>query len=180
MNEIYDFVIVGGGSAGAAIAARLTEDPTCSVALIEADQRPPDLASVPAACVGLHLNPETDWMFTADPGRGGLGLREQRMPAPRGRMLGGSSSLNYLAWVRGHPGDYDHWCARGAIGWSYADVLPLFRKIEDFSPISEIAVDPDAHGQGGPAGVTGARACLASGAGVRRSGGGGGHPARGL
>jgi choline dehydrogenase len=93
-------------------------------------------------------------MFTADPGRCGLGLRDQRMPVPRGRMLGGSSSLNYLAWVRGHPGDYDHWCARGAIGWSYADVLPLFRKIEDFTPISEIAVDPDAHGQGGPVGVT--------------------------
>jgi choline dehydrogenase len=154
MDEIYDFVIVGGGSAGAAIAARLTEDPTCSVALIEAGQRPPDLASVPAACTSLQLDPETDWMFTADPGRCGLGLRDQRMPVPRGRMLGGSSSLNYLAWVRGHPGDYDHWSSRGAIGWSYADVLPLFRKIEDFIPTNEITVDADAHAQGGPVGVT--------------------------
>ena len=100
MSEIYDFIIVGGGSAGAAIAARLTEDLTCSVALIEAGQRPPDLASVPAACVGLQLNPETDWMFTADPGRGGLGLREQRMPVPRGRML---SRLPRLLRQSPHP-----------------------------------------------------------------------------
>jgi choline dehydrogenase len=154
MNDLYDFIVVGGGSAGAAIAARLSEDPGCTVALLEAGEKPPEAASIPAACASLQLNPETDWMFTADPGRCGLGLREKRMQAPRGRMLGGSSSINYMAWVRGHPGDFDHWAERGATGWSYADVLPLFRKIEDFVPTNEITVDGDAHGQGGPVGVT--------------------------
>jgi choline dehydrogenase len=154
MNETYDFIVVGGGSAGAPIAARLSEDPSCTVALVEAGDKPPEFASIPAACPALQLNPETDWMFTADPGRCGLGLRERRMQAPRGRMLGGSSSINYMAWVRGHPGDFDRWAELGASGWSYADVLPVFRKMEDFHPTNEIGVDGDAHGQGGPVGVT--------------------------
>ncbi|HEY2177979.1 MAG TPA: GMC family oxidoreductase N-terminal domain-containing protein [Caulobacteraceae bacterium] len=154
MSDIYDFIIVGGGSAGAAIAARLSEDPAIRVALVEAGERPPEAEQIPAACAGLQLNPETDWMFTADPGRCGLGLRERRMQAPRGRMLGGSSGINYMAWVRGHPGDFDHWATRGATGWGYADVLPFFRKMEDFVPTNQISVDGGAHGQGGPVGVT--------------------------
>ncbi len=154
MSEIYDFIIVGGGSAGATIAARLSEDPAVRVALIEAGDRPPEHEQIPAACASLQLDPETDWMFTADPGRCGLGLLGRRMQVPRGRMLGGSSAINYMAWVRGHPGDFDHWAERGATGWSYAEVLPFFRKMEDFTPTNEITVDGDAHGQGGPVGVT--------------------------
>ncbi|MGH7025466.1 MAG: GMC family oxidoreductase [Caulobacteraceae bacterium] len=154
MGETYDFVIVGGGSAGAAIAARLSEDPAVSVALIEAGERPPEIGQIPAACAGLQLNQETDWMYTADPGRCGLGLLGRRMQVPRGRMLGGSSGINYMAWVRGHPGDFDHWAERGATGWSYADVLPLFRKMEDFVATNQITVDGGAHGEGGPVGVT--------------------------
>jgi choline dehydrogenase-like flavoprotein len=154
MTDTYDFIIVGAGSAGAPLAARLSEDPTCTVALLDAGDRPPEESRIPAACPTLQLNPETDWMFTADPGRCGLGLREHRMQVPRGRMLGGSSSINYMGWMRGHPGDFDHWAERGATGWSYADVLPLFRKMEDFTPTNEITVDGDAHGHGGPVGVT--------------------------
>ncbi|HVF92883.1 MAG TPA: GMC family oxidoreductase N-terminal domain-containing protein [Sphingomonas sp.] len=148
-----DIVIVGGGSAGAVLAARLSEDPGISVALIEAGGRPPARESMPAACASLQLDPETDWMMTGDPGRGGLGFTNRRMPVPRGKMLGGSSGINYMVFVRGHPGDFDNWAALGADGWSHADVAPLFKRMEDFAPSNEIVSDPDVHGRGGPVGV---------------------------
>src|SRR6478609_2623861 len=131
MADQFDFVVVGGGSAGAVIAARLSEDPACRVALIEAGERPPEISSMPVACGAMQLNPDVDWMYTADPGKkAGLGLNGRRVPVPRGKMLGGSSSINYMMYVRGHPGDFDSWAAGGATGWSYNDVLPYFRKSE--------------------------------------------------
>ncbi len=154
MSDTFDYVIVGGGSAGAVIASRLSEDPNCSVALVEAGDRPPDHELMPAAVASLQLDPNTDWMLTADPGRAGLGLRENIMPVPRGKMLGGSSALNYMAYVRGHPGDFDKWAELGAAGWAYDDVLPYFVKSENFNPSNAITVDPDAHGTGGPLGVS--------------------------
>src|SRR5215472_16290650 len=114
MSEQFDFVIVGGGSAGAVIASRLSEDPSCRVALIEAGDRPPAVSAMPIACASMQLNPETDWMYTADPDKAGLGLNGRRVPVPRGKMLGGSSSLNYMMYVRGHPGDFDSWAEGGA------------------------------------------------------------------
>ena len=134
MSESFDFVVVGGGSAGAVIASRLSEDPSCRVALIEAGERPPEVSLMPVAPAAMQLNPATDWMYTADPGKAGLGLNGRRVPVPRGKMLGGSSSLNYMMYVRGHPGDFDSWAAGGATGWSYAEVLPYFRKSEDWRP----------------------------------------------
>jgi choline dehydrogenase-like flavoprotein len=154
MSDVFDFIVVGGGSSGAVIAARLTEDPACRVALIEAGGRPPPRELIPAACASLQLDPETDWMGTADPGRAGLGLHGRRMLSARGRMLGGGSGINYMVHVRGHPGDFDGWAARGATGWSYAEVLPFFRKSEDFDAGGEAGVDPGAHGEGGPMGVS--------------------------
>ena len=76
MAETFDFVVVGAGSAGAVIAARLSEDPSCRVALLEAGGRPPAEELIPAACPTLQKNPATDWMYTADPGGCGLGLSE--------------------------------------------------------------------------------------------------------
>ncbi len=154
MSTQYDFVIVGGGSAGAVLAARLSEDPSVRVALIEAGGKPPAHEVMPAAVGSLQLDPTTDWMYTADPGNAGLGLVGNVMPVPRGKMLGGSSGINYMAYVRGHPGDFDAWAAKGATGWSYADVLPYFIKSEDLAPSNEISVDSAAHGTGGPLGVS--------------------------
>ena len=109
---------------------------------------------MPAASPALQQNPQTDWMYTADAGQCGLGLTDGRMMVPRGRMLGGSSGINYMAYVRGHPGDFDSWAAGGAAGWSYGEVLPYFKKSEGLAPSGDIIVDPDAHNAGGPLGVS--------------------------
>ena len=154
MSETFDFVVVGGGSAGAVVAARLSEDPTCRVALLEAGERPPDVELMPVACAAMQMNPATDWMYTADPGRAGLGLRGRRVPVPRGKMLGGSSGLNYMAYVRGHPADFDSWAEAGATGWSYAEVLPYFRKSEGLAPCDEVVIDQPAHNDAGPLAVS--------------------------
>jgi len=154
MGSTFDYVIVGAGSAGAVIAARLSEDPTVRVCLLEAGEAPPMAEIVPAAVASLQNNPATDWMYNGDPGGVGKGLVGGQMMVPRGKMLGGSSGINYMAYVRGHPGDFDAWAAGGAEGWSYADVLPYFRKAEGFVDSPELNADPDAHGADGPLGVS--------------------------
>lgn len=154
MAEQFDFIVVGGGSAGAVIASRLSEDPSCRVALIEAGERPPEVSALPIAPPAMQLNPATDWMYTADPGNAGLGLNGCRVPVPRGKMLGGSSGINYMMYVRGHPGDYEAWAEEGATGWSYAEVLPYFRKSEGLAGSEDILIDAAAHNTTGPLGVS--------------------------
>ena len=149
-----DFIVVGAGSAGAVIASRLSEDPSCRVVLVEAGGPPPEHEQMPLAAAALQLDPETDWMYRGDPGRGGRGMNNHRVNVPRGKMLGGSSGINYMAYVRGHPGDFDRWETLGAEGWGYANVLPYFKKSERLNPSNEVHLDRDAHGMDGPLGVS--------------------------
>ncbi len=150
----FDYVVVGAGSAGAVVAARLTEDPDVTVCLLEAGGAPPPAELMPAAVASLQNDPSTDWMFTGDAGGVGKGLVGGRMMVPRGKMLGGSSGINYMAYVRGHPGDFDAWAAGGAEGWSYDEVLPYFLKAEGFVHSTDLHPDLEAHGSDGPVGVS--------------------------
>ncbi|CAN7585303.1 GMC family oxidoreductase N-terminal domain-containing protein [Terrabacter sp. LjRoot27] len=154
MGTTYDYVIVGAGSAGAVVAARLSEDPQVRVCLLEAGGPPPPAELVPAAVASLQNDPATDWMYNGDPGGVGKGLVGGQMMVPRGKMLGGSSGLNYMAYVRGHPGDFDAWAASGADGWSYEEVLPYFLKSEGFVDSPELHPDREMHGHHGPVGVS--------------------------
>jgi len=122
----HDYVIVGAGSAGCVLANRLTEDPTCTVALLEAGgrDRSPNVR-IPAAFTKLFAT-RYDWNYTTGPQEH---LSGRRMYWPRGRGLGGSSSINAQMWVRGHPADFDAWAAT-CPGWSYRDVLPYFQRAE--------------------------------------------------
>ncbi|WP_432154020.1 GMC family oxidoreductase [Streptomyces tricolor] len=145
----YDYVIVGAGAAGCVLAARLSEDPDVRVALIEAGG--PDSAQeihVPAAFPQLFKS-DLDWDLDSDP-EPGLGGR--RTYLPRGRMFGGSSSMNAMIYIRGSRADYDGWAAAGATGWSYAEVLPYFKRSED----NERGEDAF-HGVGGPLTVSDGR-----------------------
>ena len=128
MADTFDYVIVGAGSAGCILANRLSADGKHSVCILEAG--PPDrniFIHIPAGFVKNLGNPSIDWMYQAEPGAH-IGGRE--MPVPRGKTLGGSSSINGMIYNRGQRMDYDLWAQLGNRGWGYADVLPYFKRCE--------------------------------------------------
>ncbi|MGK2941667.1 MAG: GMC family oxidoreductase [Immundisolibacter sp.] len=128
MKQEFDYIIVGAGSAGCVLANRLSADPNNRVLLIEAGGRDNRLAMrMPLAMMSLILNPEVTWAFETEPEPH---CHDRRLPIPRGRVLGGSSSINAMLYARGHPLDYDEWRDMGLDGWGYADLLPYFKRSE--------------------------------------------------
>ncbi len=143
----YDYIVVGAGSAGCVIANRLSENPANRVLLLEAGGRDINpMIHIPLLCGVLYPSRMSNWSYKSEPDPN---LNGREIPVPRGKTLGGSSSINGMVYIRGHARDYDIWRQLGCEGWSYQDVLPYFRKSE-----SHLDRSDDFHGAGGPLRVT--------------------------
>ncbi|VEN57080.1 unnamed protein product [Callosobruchus maculatus] len=147
LRQSYDFIVVGGGSAGAVVANRLSENPYWNILLLEAGPDEVSLTDLPLMFPTLQLT-FLDWQYKTEPGENYcLGLRNKRCNWPRGKVLGGSSVLNAMLYIRGNKKDYDRWRDLGNPGWGYEDVLPYFKKSEDMR-IPELR-DDYYHGKNG-------------------------------
>ena len=143
-----DFIVIGAGSAGATIAARLSEGGAHRVLLLEAGTEGSDFfwSRIPVGVSKMIDNPAVNWCFSSEPDEGSGG---RRIEVPRGKMLGGSSSINGMVYIRGQPQDYDHWAQLGNRGWSWEDVLPVFRRMERYEGGSDAL-----RGRNGPLRIT--------------------------
>ncbi len=146
-DSAFDYIIVGAGTAGCVLAGRLAEDPNVRVCVLEAggDERTPAV-SVPALVAAAIGTKRLNWGFETVPQPA---LNGRRIPQPRGRVVGGSGSINGMAYSRGHPRDYDDWAAAGATGWDFAHVLPYFTRSENNEDFPASVF----HGRGGPMNV---------------------------
>src|SRR5881227_142791 len=138
----FDYIVVGGGTAGCVLANRLSQDPDVSVLLLEAGGKDNWIwIHIPVGYLYCIGNPRTDWCFLTQP-ETGLGGRS--IGYARGRVLGGCSSINVMIYMRGQSRDWDHWAALGNRGWGWDDVLPVFKSLEDYERGSA-----DGYGAGG-------------------------------
>ena len=128
--QTYDYIVVGAGSAGAAVANRLSADPSNKVLLLEAGRASHPWSFIPIGMARLITNPAANWLYSSEPEASTNG---RRLPVPRGKLLGGSSSINGMVFVRGQAQDFDTWAQMGNRGWSYAEVLPFFKRMESYT-----------------------------------------------
>jgi choline dehydrogenase-like flavoprotein len=148
VTDTFDFVVVGAGSGGCAVAGRLSEDPGTSVALLDAGGRNDNwVVTTPGAMILMISGKVNNWAFNTVPQKG---LNGRIGYQPRGKGLGGSSAINAMVYIRGHRADYDEWASLGNPGWAYGDVLPYFKRSEDNAEL-----DGEYHGKGGPLHVQG-------------------------
>jgi choline dehydrogenase len=145
-TETYDYIVVGAGSAGAVVANRLSADPRHRVLLLEAGPASHHWSRIPLGYAKLLHNPAANWCYSSEPEASTNG---RRIHVPRGRILGGSSSINGCAFVRGQAQDFDTWAQMGNRGWAYKDVLPFFKRMESFEGGDDLY-----HGREGPLRVT--------------------------
>ncbi|MFT5445573.1 MAG: choline dehydrogenase [Gammaproteobacteria bacterium] len=143
----YDYIVVGAGSAGSVIANRLTANGRYRVLVLEAGAKSHFWSPIPVGFAKLIDNPAANWLYDSEPEDS---TRGRRIPIPRGKLLGGSSSINGMVFVRGQSHDFDHWAQLGNRGWSYDDVLPFFRQMESY----EGGGDDKLRGRDGPLKVT--------------------------
>lgn len=152
LNQQYDYIIVGAGAAGCVLANRLSENPNITVLLIETGGRDnnPNIYK-PRALNKLHMDPYVDWVYSSIPQSNScLALKDQKSIWPSGKVVGGSTALNGMMFVRGNREDYDKWAEMGAKGWSYEDVLPYFKKMETYNGLDG---DSGYRGYSGPLNV---------------------------
>ena len=145
-QHAVDYIVVGAGSAGAALACRLSEGGRYQVLLLEAGGETHPLSRVPISFAKFINRPGVNWLYASEPSAHTGG---RAIPVPRGRMLGGSSAINGMVWVRGQRQDYDHWAQLGNRGWSYQDVAPIFKALESYA-----GGDGDVRGRDGPVHVS--------------------------
>jgi len=141
-HEAFDYVIVGAGSSGATLAARLSENPKLRVLLLEAGPASHPLSFLPLSYALFMEDARVNWRYRS---ARDAGMNNRRFAVPRGRVVGGSSTINGMLWVRGQPLDFDTWAQMGNPGWSWADIEPLYRRVEGYE-----AGDGAVRGRGGP------------------------------
>ena len=145
-TKSYDYIIIGAGSAGSVLANRLSANGHFSVLIIEAGRKGHPWSPIPVGFAKLIENPAANWLYSSEPDEGS---GQRRIPIPRGKLLGGSSSINGMVFVRGQPQDFDHWAQLGNRGWSYHEILPFFKGMESYS-----GGDDAYRGRNGPLKVT--------------------------